>query len=253
MAYTKIPWADMAWNPVTGCGAEVIASGCKNCYARKMSNRLAGRFGYDENFPFAVTVHPDKLDLPLTKWRNLKRNAGKRIFVNSMGDLFHRDVPFRIQEIIYETMARAPWLIFLILTKRMKQAESVLFRLRQSEFGSIYEWPLRNVRHGISVSCEKDVEELLPGLVRCPDIAHRFISAEPLLSPIEGFQGQLANEKIEWLIVGPETGPRARAIPHDSARLLYSLSKIAQVPFFWKGKGAEFPQQFPDFEVKLCQ
>jgi protein gp37 len=110
MGDTNIQWADKAWNPVTGCAP--ISAGCQNCYAKRMANRLRGRYGYPINDPFRVTLHPEKLEEPL-HWRK-----PERIFVNSMSDLFHEDVPDEFISDIWDVMWAAKQHIFLILTKR---------------------------------------------------------------------------------------------------------------------------------------
>ena len=118
MAKTKIDWADKVWNPVTGCTK--ISDGCKNCYAERMSKRLAGRYGYPADKPFRVTLHPEKLDEPL-KWK-----TPQKVFVCSMGDLFHEDMPIGILGAFFNIIANTPQHTYIILTKRPERMKIFL-------------------------------------------------------------------------------------------------------------------------------
>lgn len=226
---TKIPWADEVWNPVTGCTP--ISEGCQNCYAKRMSNRLRGRFGYPEDEPFRVTLHPDRLDQPL-RWRK-----PRRVFVCSMGDLFHDAVPETFQGVIWSIMQMCPQHTFLILTKR---AQLMLFRLERYVLPLTGE--LDNVWLGVTAENQQRADERIPVLLQIP-AAVRFVSLEPLLAGVD-VRGLLctlnaysiyeARAGIDWVIVGAETGPGARPMDNDWARSIRDQCRSAGVPFFMK-------------------
>lgn len=217
MADTKIEWADRVWNPVTGCSK--VSPGCKNCYAARMATRLRGRLGYPLDNPFAVTLRPERLQIP-TNWRK-----GSRIFVNSMSDLFHPEVPFEFILRIFSVMATTPRHNFLVLTKR---PERIL------EWQAWYEaegWalgvpigglPLPNVWLGVSAENQATADKRIPLLLQAK-AALRFVSAEPLLGPLDlreylrpswgpvkdnGLRSFIP--ALDWLIAGGESGPGAR-------------------------------------------
>jgi len=198
---TNIPWTDEVWNPVTGCSS--AGTGCDHCYARRMANRLRGRCGYPKNRPFSVTLHPDKLSLPF-KWKK-----PKRIFVDSMGDLFHVDVPERYIAAVFGVMALTPQHTYIILTKRPRKAANWfswldgeaedfvkenqpntctehLVRIREDLRRSalVTSWPLKNVWILISAENNESLYMRLPHLFRIP-AAVRGISLEPLLEWID--------------------------------------------------------------------
>ncbi len=192
---TQIEWCTEVWNPVTGCTK--VSAGCQNCYAERMSKRLRGRFGYPADDPFRVTLHPDRLDQPL-RWRK-----PRRVFVCSMGDLFHEDVPDHYRLLVWGIMAACPDHTFQVLTKRPAAMASWLRWLSftpvkpralialallndLSEWSeSLWmrvpdEWPLPNVELGTSVEDQPAAIERLPQLLECP-AAVRFVSCEPML------------------------------------------------------------------------
>lgn len=186
MADTKIEWADAVWNPVTGC--QKVSQGCKNCYAE----RLAGRFWGDRKF-IDVQTHPERLEDPL-KWRK-----PRRIFVNSMSDLFHKDVPDEFIDRVFAAMFDANRHTFMILTKRPERMAQYLspdnprytarkvFDLTKSDAGKFdcdMYWPLDNVWLGVSVEDQKAAEERIPWLLKTPAKV-RFLSCEPLLGPVD--------------------------------------------------------------------
>lgn len=234
MAKSKIEWTDAVWNPVTGCTK--VSAGCAHCYAERMSKRLAGRCGYPKDEPFKVTLHPDKLDEPL-KWKR-----PRRIFVNSMGDLFHKDVPATFIADVFDVMRQAKQHTFMILTKRPEGMKWL--RLN----GPIYNnEPLPNVWLGVSVENQAAADERIPLLLQT-SAAVRFISAEPLLGPISLWPW-LSNPSLaalefgkeppllDWVIVGGESGPGARPLHPDWARNLRDQCQSAEVPFFFKSWG----------------
>lgn len=210
---SHIEWTEMTWNPVTGCTK--VSAGCKNCYAERMANRLnaMGVDRYRNNFE--VTLHEDLLDAPM-KWK-----APRLVFVNSMSDLFHRDVPLDFIQKAFETMARCPQHTFQVLTKRSDRLREIAEKLC---------WP-KNVWMGVSVEDIKVVNriadlELVPAAVR-------FLSIEPLLGPIP----DLKLQGIHWVIVGGESGPRARPMQAEWVESIHLQCRVANVPFFFKQWG----------------
>ena len=268
MAETRIEWADTVWNPVTGCNK--VSAGCANCYAERMSKRLAGRYGYPKDEPFRVTLHPEKLDEPL-KWKK-----PRRIFVNSMSDLFHEDVPDRFIIKVFETMANAQWFnghTFMVLTKRPERMKRIVEAIKddldeQAELEKLpngmtrrkmtFHFPLQNIWLGVSVENQAAADERIPLLLQT-SAAVRFISAEPLLGPVSLSQWLLSpgwvptynnpdnynceesaeptNENIQWVITGGESGPGARPVHPDWVRSLRDQCQAAEVPFFFKHWG----------------
>lgn len=266
---TGIEWTDATWNPVTGCTK--VSQGCKHCYAERVFPRVYGKdvsldlkTGETRQRRFTdVTVHEDRLDVPL-RWKR-----PRRIFVNSMSDLFHEDVPDEFIGRVYTTMAKAPQHTFQVLTKRQER-----MREWHSRRGGQY---LPNVWLGVSVEDQATADERIPLLLRTP-AAVRWISAEPLLGPIDlrylqpgdppteidalsGTHGVLRPhrgrcDKLDWIVAGGESGPGARPMHPDWARSLRDQCQAAGVPFLFKqwgehvsvsevaGAGAHFT--FPD-------
>ncbi|MGE0084867.1 MAG: DUF5131 family protein [Desulfococcaceae bacterium] len=213
-ANSKIEWTHSTWNPVTGCTK--ISKGCMNCYAEKMAKRLAGRYGYPKENPFQVTLHPDRLHQPL-HWK------GRHIiFVCSMGDLFHKDVPDAYLSDILDIIRQCPEHTFQILTKRPE-------RMLQLS-GKIGKWP-ENVWTGVTVEssdCKSRIE-----LLREVKSSVRFLSCEPLLNDL----GKMDLKKIDWVIVGGESGCRARPMALEWAANLRDQCVEANIPYFFKQWG----------------
>jgi len=235
MAKTKIEWAEKVWNPVTGCTK--VSEGCRNCYAERMAKRLAGRCGYPEApNQFSVTMHPEKLEEPL-HW---KKPA--RIFVDSMGDLFHPQVPDTFIDQVFWIMMMAPIHTFIILTKRPKRMVEWV--------NKDYQNPLPNVWLGASVEDQKTADERIPWLLQTP-AAVRFVSVEPMLGPVDlkmtvHFIGGSIGVKDwhpDWTICGGETGPGARPIQLEWAESLLNQCLAANIPFFFKSWGEYYPAQ----------
>lgn len=210
---TSIEWTDATWNPVTGCTK--ISPGCQNCYAERMALRLQamGQARYTNGF--AVTLHPDLLDAP-KRWR-----SPRRIFVNSMSDLFHESVPLSFVTHVFQTISDCPQHIFQILTKRSQ-------RLR--EFASELRWP-DNLWMGVSVENAQAVFRI-DDLVHVP-AALRFLSCEPLIGPLDS----LPLRGIDWVIVGGESGPGARPMERSWVIEILQACRQAGVPFFFKQWG----------------
>jgi len=211
--HTKIEWTQRVWNPVTGCSK--VSPGCKNCYAERFAKRLKNMGNPRYRNGFAVTLHPDLLELPL-RWKE-----PSLIFVNSMSDLFHEKVPEEFIRAVFRTMEQAHWHVFQVLTKR---AERLL------KIASTLPWP-PNVWMGVSVETARYYFRI-HCLQRVP--AHiRFISCEPLLGPLEN----LPLQGIHWVIVGGESGPGARPLKKEWVLSIKEQCGHAGVPFFFKQWG----------------
>lgn len=213
MAKSSIEWTDATWNPVTGC--DKISPGCKHCYAERMAKRLRAMGQKNYANGFELTLQPHMLKLPL-KWRQ-----PSQVFVNSMSDLFHKDVPISYIQKVFDVMRRAHWHQYQVLTKRSE-------RLR--ELAPQLNWEPQ-IWMGVSVE-NKDY------LYRIDDLrqttAHvKFLSLEPLLGPLAG----LDLRGIDWVIVGGESGPGARPIHVDWVRQIRDLCNRANVSFFFKQWG----------------
>lgn len=226
MAETSIEWATHVWNPTTGC--DRISPGCAHCYALDMAARLK-RFGqpkYQKDGAsrssgpgFGLTLHPETLSAPLS-WRR-----PRVVFVNSMSDLFHEDVPLDFIQRVFAVMEQASLHTFQILTKRHE---------RMAEMAAALPWP-SNVWMGVSVENRRFVERA--DYLRAVPAAVRFISAEPLLGPL----ANLDLTDIDWLIAGGESGPRHRPVKAEWVRSLRDLSVAEGVPFFFKQWGGRQP------------
>ncbi len=210
---SHIEWTDATWNPVTGCSK--ISPGCKHCYAERMSHRLQlmGQPNYKNGF--RLTLQPQMLELPL-RWK-----SPKRIFVNSMSDLFHRDVPVEYIKQVFDVMGRADWHQYQVLTKR---SERIL------ELTEVLDWAPQ-IWMGVSVENEKYT-------YRIDDLrktgAHvKFLSLEPLLGPL----GKLNLLKIDWAIVGGESGPGARPMEASWVIDIRNQCRKQGVAFFFKQWG----------------
>lgn len=248
---TKIEWVTNpngtmgeTWNPVTGCTPK--SEGCQNCYARRMSKRLAGRCGYPKDDPFQVTLHPERLEEPL-RWKK-----PRQVFVCSMSDIFHPDVPDEYIARVWETMNNASQHTFIVLTKRPQRMKEFLSRLgwyihdRENEpaearWGGKY--TLKNVWIGVTAENQARADERIPVLLQIP-AAKRFVSVEPMLGPVD--LSYFINS-LDWVICGGETGPGARPMHPDWVRSLRDQCQKAGTPFFLKsmhvgGKIVKMPE-----------
>lgn len=210
---STIEWTDATWNPVTGCTK--VSQGCKHCYAARFAERFRGVPGHPYENGFDLQLRPERLELPLS-WPD-----PKRIFVNSMSDLFHEGVPEDYILRVFETMNAAYWHTFQVLTKRAP-------RLR--EVSSSLPWS-PNVWQGVSIERE-DVAWRMDEL-RSTTAAVRFLSIEPLIGPL----GPLNLEGIDWVIVGGESGPGARPMKEEWVLDIRDQCVDAAVPFFFKQWG----------------
>jgi protein gp37 len=212
---SSIEWTESTWNPVTGCTK--ISAGCAHCYAERMAKRLKAMGQQRYRNEFKVTLQPDMLDVPL-HWRR-----PRMIFVNSMSDLFHKDIPANYIAKVFAVMQMASWHTFQVLTKRPERA---------AELAPELPWPA-NVWMGTTVE-SADYLHRIRSLIQIPATI-RFLSLEPLLSPIP----KLPLKGIHWVILGGESGPDAR--PMDS-KWVFQIRDCCQkncVPFFFKQWGGE--------------
>jgi protein gp37 len=270
---TGIEWTDATWNPIRGCSR--VSEGCKNCYAERVANRYSGPgLPYDGTITDGrwngqIKLVPEVLDKPL-RWRK-----PRRIFVNSMSDLFHENVPLEYIAQVFDVMASATadcgknhkheeecWCgdphIFQILTKRPERMRRVINEELPEFVAELMwgdstlsmaigdHWPLPNVWLGVSVENQRTADERIPLLLQTP-AAVRFLSIEPMIGPVNldgiwGYPGsadgaQLDNWPIHWVIVGGESGPGARPMHPDWVRGLRDQCQAAGVPFFFKQWG----------------
>lgn len=211
--HSKIEWTDSTWNPVTGCTK--ISLGCKNCYAERIAKRLQAMGQPNYANGFRVTLHEQALALPL-RWRK-----PQRVFVDSMSDLFHKDVPLVFIQKVFQSMRQAHWHTFQILTKRSE---------RLAELNAQIEWPA-NVWMGVSV--ENAEYGFRVDHLRQTNASVKFLSLEPLLSPVP----DLDLGGIDWVIVGGESGPGARPMEKGWVIEIKDACIHADVPFFFKQWG----------------
>jgi len=241
---SAIEWCNASWNPVTGC--DRVSPGCAHCYALELAPRLRARGlakyarardgGRASGPAFGVTLHPGELERPC-RWRE-----PRRVFVNSMGDLFHTDVPFEFVDQVFATMAGCPRHTFQVLTKRPQRMlayceqryEQLAGELHALGAAATVPWP--NVWLGVSIENARwawraDVLRDVPAVAR-------FISAEPLLGPLT----RLDLSGVDWLIVGGESGPRHRPVHLEWVRELRDLALQVGVAFFFKQWGGRTPR-----------
>ncbi|WP_100460689.1 DUF5131 family protein [Mycobacteroides abscessus] len=256
---TRIEWADATWSPVTGCTR--VSDGCLNCYIERSTPiRVAGRKFDGEGIgsSLAVQLHPNRLDWPLRK------RDGKKIFVCSQADLFHSDVPDEYIAKVFAVMALAPHHTFQVLTKRHDRMRSLLsshaFWARVGVAGldrdvwlpqtgvSLDQHYLPNVWLGVSAEDQKRADLRIPALLHTP-AAVRFVSAEPLLGPIDLHGDPIGKDSVfwighlDWVIAGGESGPGARPMHPDWARSLRDQCVAAGVPFLFKQWGEWVPER----------
>lgn len=210
---SSIEWTDSTWNPVTGCTK--ISSGCINCYAERMALRLKAMGNPSYTNGFNVTLHEEILELPL-KWKR-----PQTIFVNSMSDLFHDDIPIEFIRKVFDVMHRADWHRYQILTKRSE---------RMQELSPLLKWE-PHIWMGVTV----EASDYIPRIEQLGNTGAcvKFLSLEPLLSPMHN----LRLEGIDWVIVGGESGPKARPMKKEWAADIRNQCQSAKVPFFFKQWG----------------
>ena len=213
---SHIEWTDATWNPVTGCSK--VSPGCKFCYAERLAHRLQAMGQKNYRNGFEVTLQPHMLEHPL-HWRQ-----PRRVFVNSMSDLFHNEVPTTYIERVFGVMRRAHWHQFQVLTKRSE---------RLLELNRILQWQPQ-IWMGVSVENEDYLFRV--DHLRRTGAAIKFLSIEPLLGPLHN----LGLRGIDWVIVGGESGPHARPLDPAWVQALRDRCAAARVPFFFKQWGGVF-------------
>jgi protein gp37 len=254
---SAIEWTDATWNPVTGCTK--VSRGCEHCYAERITARFHGPQAFA-----TVRLHPERLEVPM-RWRK-----PRRIFVNSMSDLFHPDVPEAFIVEVFTRMWWSPRHTFQILTKRHGRMRSLVPRIedqlaeRAADLALLdcptpLTWPLPNVWLGVSVEDQQRAELRIPALLATPT-ATRFVSCEPLLGPVDlsrwlgvepmdsfgwgqelfaALAGRVGPAGgLHWVIAGGESGPGARPMHPDWARRLRDQCHAAGVPYHFKQRGA---------------
>jgi protein gp37 len=216
---SHIEWTDATWNPVTGCSK--VSPGCKHCYAERMAKRLQAMGQPNYANGFEVTLQPHMLELPL-EWKR-----PRRVFVNSMSDLFHKDVPLSFIKRVFSVMRRANWHQYQLLTKRSE---------RLLEVSPLIAW---EPHIWIGVSVENDDYTSRIDDLRKTGADVKFLSLEPLLGPLR----KLNLRGMDWVIVGGESGPGARPMNPDWVREIRDQCVRANVPFFFKQWGGPFKKR----------
>jgi protein gp37 len=219
---STIEWTDATWNPVTGCTK--ISAGCDHCYAERFSERFRGVKGHPFASGFDLTLRPDRLEQPL-RWRQ-----PRMIFVNSMSDLFHKDVPDEFITRVFSTMEAAHWHTFQVLTKRSSLMRNFLKSRYGAAPGPAHIWCGVSVEDGSKLSRVRHLQQAPAGV--------RFLSIEPLLGPV----GMVPLEGVDWVIVGGESGPRARPMEADWVREIRDQCRSSGVAFFFKQWGGLRPK-----------
>lgn len=252
---TGIEWTDATWNPVTGCTK--VSPGCANCYIERTPPFRIGHRKFDEKGTTGVQLHPDRLEQPL-RWRK-----PRRVFVNSLSDLFHDAIPFEYIDKVFRTMQMARQHTYQVLTKRPSRMQEFLTKHVSVRWGG-FQWPegAKHIWLGVSVENQHFADERIPLLLQTP-AGVRFISAEPLLSQVrlkwewvsrgkplgggpqinlrEPWKQFEPTPALDWVICGGESGPGARTMNPDWARLLRDQCQYAGVKFFFKQWGEFSP------------
>jgi protein gp37 len=219
---SSIEWTDATWNPVTGCTK--ISRGCDNCYAERFSERFRGDPGHPYATGFDLTLRYERIGQPLV-WRR-----PRMIFVNSMSDLFHKDVPLSFVDQVFDTMEQATWHTFQVLTKRSSLMRDYLLRRYGERRGPAHIWC------GVSVEDARAKSRVTH--VRAAPAGVRFLSIEPLIAPV----GVIDLTGIDWVIVGGESGPGARRVESAWVREVRDQCVHRGVAFFFKQWGGLRPK-----------
>ena len=219
---TSIEWTDTTWNPVTGCTE--ISRGCDHCYAKRLAERFRGVPGHPFEHGFDLTLRPERLQQPLS-W-----NKPRMVFVNSMSDLFHKDIPTGFIDRVFDTMEAADRHIFQVLTKR----SPLMKRYLERRYGRSQ--APRHIWCGVSVEDRSATVRIRH--LRAAPAAVRFLSIEPLLAPV----GEIDLDGISWVIVGGESGPHARPMERRWVIAVRDLCKREDVAFFFKQWGGRTPK-----------
>ena len=221
-AKSAIEWTDATWNPVTGCTK--VTRGCDNCYAERIAERFRDIPGHPFERGFDLTLRPERLSQPFS-WRR-----PRRVFVNSMSDLFHKKIPKEFIDRVFDTMEAADRHIFQVLTKRSSLMKNYL----QHRYGSNV--APRHIWCGVSVE-DHMATARIRHLQKVP-IEIRFLSIEPLLGPV----GDIDLEGISWVIVGGESGPNARPMKQSWVMDIRDICEHKGVDFFFKQWGGRTPK-----------
>lgn len=229
---SAIEWTDATWNPVTGCTK--ISAGCDNCYAERFAERWRGTPGHPFEAGFDLTLRPDRLEQPL-RWKR-----PRRIFVNSMSDLFHRDVPTYFIDDVFAIMERAHWHQYQVLTKRPEiMRRHMQRRYSASKLAPPHVW--------LGVSVEEAKVKRRIDVLRMTPARMRFLSVEPLIGPL----GELDLAGIHWVIVGGESGPGARPMNPDWVREIRDQCIAQGVAFFMKQMSGPVKARMPEIPGDL--
>lgn len=212
---SKIEWTDASWNPTTGCTK--VSEGCRNCYAEKLALRLQRMGTKKYSNGFKLTLHPETLEMPL-KWKQ-----PKKIFVNSMSDLFHPDVPFEFIDKVWDVMLKANWHIYQILTKRPERMLEYITDRKHK--------PVKHIWLGTSIENQRVKNRM--DILKKVQAGIRFLSIEPLIEDM----GKLNLKKIHWVIVGGESGHNHRPIKKEWVKNILIQCREQDVYFFFKQWG----------------
>jgi protein gp37 len=219
---TAIEWTDATWNPVTGCTK--ISPGCDNCYAERFSERFRGVAGHPFESGFDLTLRPERVEQPLS-WKR-----PRMIFVNSMSDLFHKEIPVALIDRVFDTMEQADWHVFQVLTKRSSLMRRYVNQRYRGASSPTHIWLGVSVEDHGRISRVKHLQET--------NASVRFLSVEPMLGPI----GEIDLHDIHWVIAGGESGPNARPIEERWVCELRNQCRSNRVAFFFKQWGGKTPK-----------
>ncbi len=219
---TSIEWTDATWNPVTGCTK--ISPGCDHCYAERFSERFRGTRDHPFETGFDLTLRAERLEQPL-RWR-----TPRMIFVNSMSDLFHKEIPKEFIARVFDTMEAASWHTFQVLTKRSSLMRNFLRERYRTQRAPFHVWFGVSIEDGTKKSRIRHLREAPSGV--------RFLSIEPLIGPV----GKLDLAGIDWVIVGGESGPGARPMKEEWAVDVRDQCQASNVAFFFKQWGGRSPK-----------
>lgn len=240
---SAIEWTDATWNPVTGCTK--ISAGCDNCYAARFSERFRDVPGHPFETGFDLTLRPDRLLQPFA-WKR-----PRMIFVNSMSDLFHKEIPRAHIAAVFDTMEKADWHTYQVLTKRSSLLQKFINDRYRTRTAPAHMW------FGVSIENSQATSRIAH--LQRANASIRFLSVEPLIAPV----GKLCLDGIHWVIVGGESGPRARPMKPEWAIDIRNQCVAAYIPFFFKQWGGRSPKsggrklegkvwsQFPAREVRV--
>jgi protein gp37 len=220
---SAIEWTDATWNPVTGCTK--ISAGCDNCYAARFSERFRGVSGHPFEQGFDLTLRPERLRQPL------ERKRSRMIFVNSMSDLFHKDIPWTYIRAVFDTMERADWHVYQVLTKRSSLMQKFINKRYRDQAAPRHIWFGVSVENAQAVSRIAHLQKANAGV--------RFLSIEPLIAPV----GRLDLRGVDWVIVGGESGPHARPMDPAWAIDVRNQCVAVRVAFFFKAMGRALSEE----------